>query len=121
MTKRDYIKTEEDFHKKGKAEIRPEEQSEKSESCWENSWNEMQLKSYKDRNRRKSGIKKEWANLVGLCQRHKPQHPHHVNVSPWGQNKKEWASSVGLCQKHKPQHPHHVNVSPRGRVGPARR
>ena len=27
--------------------------------------------------------------------------------------KKEWASSVGLCQKHKPQHPHHVKVSPR--------
>ena len=22
------------------------------------------------------------------------------------QNKKEWATSVGLCQKHKPQHPH---------------
>ena len=28
--------------------------------------------------------------------------------------KKEWAGSVGLCQKHKPQHPHHVKVSPRG-------
>ena len=25
-------------------------------------------------------------------------------------NKKEWASLVGLCQKHKPQHPHHVKV-----------
>ena len=24
------------------------------------------------------------------------------------QNKKEWESSVGLCQRHKPQHPHHV-------------
>ena len=32
------------------------------------------------------------------------------------QNKKEWASSVGLCQKHKPQHPHDVKVSPRGTV-----
>ena len=27
-----------------KAEIRPDEQSEKRESCWENWWNEMQLK-----------------------------------------------------------------------------
>ena len=27
-----------------KAEIRPEEQSEKAESCPENSWNEIQLK-----------------------------------------------------------------------------
>ena len=27
-----------------KAEIRPEEQSEKTESCRENLWNEMQLK-----------------------------------------------------------------------------
>ena len=27
-----------------KAEIRPEEQSEKAESCLENLWNEMQLK-----------------------------------------------------------------------------
>ena len=29
-------------------------------------------------------------------------------------NKKEWASSVGLCQRRKPQHPHHVKVSPLG-------
>ena len=27
-----------------KAGIRPEEQSEKAESCWENPWNEIQLK-----------------------------------------------------------------------------
>ena len=27
-----------------KADIRPEEQSEKAESCWENLWNEIQLK-----------------------------------------------------------------------------
>ena len=26
------------------AEIRPEEQSEKAESCWENPWNVIQLK-----------------------------------------------------------------------------
>ena len=28
--------------------------------------------------------KKEWASSVGQCQKHKPQHPHHVKVSPWG-------------------------------------
>ena len=28
-----------------KAEIRPEEQSEKAESCWENLWNKIQLKA----------------------------------------------------------------------------
>ena len=27
-----------------KAEIKPEEQSEKAKSCWDNSWNEIQLK-----------------------------------------------------------------------------
>ena len=32
-----------------KAEIRPEEQSEKTESSRENLWNEMQLKGPKDR------------------------------------------------------------------------
>ena len=32
------------------------------------------------------------------------------------QNKNEWASSVGLYRKHKPQHPHHVKVSPRGQI-----
>ena len=31
------------------------------------------------------------------------------------QNKKEWANSVDLCQRHKPPHPHQVKVSPLGR------
>ena len=22
--------------------------------------------------------------MVGLCQKHKPQHPHHMKLSPWG-------------------------------------
>ena len=35
------------------------------------------------------------------------------------QNKKEWAK-VGLCQKHKPKHPHHVQVSPVGAWSPIR-
>ena len=37
-----------------KAEIRPEEQSEKAESCQENLWNEIQLKGHEDRNRHKN-------------------------------------------------------------------
>ena len=43
----DYIRAEGDFHKEtrtNKAEIRPEEQSEKTERCRENLWNEIQLK-----------------------------------------------------------------------------
>ena len=28
--------------------------------------------------------KKEWASSVDFCQRHKPQHPRNVKVSPWG-------------------------------------
>ena len=30
--------------KTGEADIRPEKQSEKAESCWENIWNEIQMK-----------------------------------------------------------------------------
>ena len=63
------------------AEIRPEEQSEKAESCQENLWNEIQLKGQK---RTQEQNKKEWASSVGLCQRNKPQHPHHVKASPLG-------------------------------------
>ena len=46
----DYIRAKETFKKRyivertNKAEIRPEEQSEKAESCEENLWNEIQLK-----------------------------------------------------------------------------
>ena len=53
-----------------KAEIRPEEQSEKIESCGENLWNEIQLKGHKERYRRKNRIKKSGhARLVYV--RHK--------------------------------------------------
>ena len=34
--------------------------------------------------KKKKEKKKEWANWVGLFQRHKTQHPHHVKVNPWG-------------------------------------
>ena len=47
----DDIRAEGDFHKEkyiaertNKVEIRPEEQSQKAESCRENLWKEMQLK-----------------------------------------------------------------------------
>ena len=63
-----------------KAEIRPVEQSEKVESCRESLWNKIQLKGHKDR--QKNRRKKEWASSVGLCQRHEPQRPHNVKVSP---------------------------------------
>ena len=54
-----------------KAEIRPEEQSEKTESCRENLWNEIQLKGPCDKNRRKNRIKRSGqARLVYV--RHKP-------------------------------------------------
>ena len=44
---------------RAQAEIRPEEQSEKTESCRENLWNEIHsLKGLKDRNRHKNTIKR---------------------------------------------------------------
>ena len=49
-TTQDYIRAEGEFHKRyvvettNKAEIRPEEQSEKTESCREKLWSEIQLK-----------------------------------------------------------------------------
>ena len=49
-TTKDYIRAGETFIKRYivertyKAEIRPEEQSEKTESCQENLWNEIQMK-----------------------------------------------------------------------------
>ena len=79
------IKAEGDFHKEivertNEREIRPKEQSEKAESCRENFWMKYSWKDLKDRNRHK----KERASSVGLCQKYKPQHPHHVKVGPRG-------------------------------------
>ena len=54
-----------------KAEIRPEEQGEKTESCWDNSWNEIQLKGPKRQKQTQEQNKKQWASLVGLCLGHK--------------------------------------------------
>ena len=57
-----------------KAEIRPEEQSEKTESCREKLWNEIQLKGLQDRNKHKNRIKRsEQARLVYV--KNKSQHP----------------------------------------------
>ena len=58
-TIKDFFRVEGDIkryivEKISKAEIRPEEQSEKAESCLENLWNEIQLKGHKDRNRHKN-------------------------------------------------------------------
>ena len=64
------------------AEIRPEEQSEKVESCQEDLQNEIQLNGPERQRQTQEQNQKEWASLGGLCQRHKPQHPHHVKVRP---------------------------------------
>ena len=46
----DYVSAEGDFHERclvertSRAEVRLEEQIQKTESCWENLWNEIQLK-----------------------------------------------------------------------------
>ena len=54
--------------KTNKAEIRPEEQSEKVESCWENLCNEIQLKGPHGQKQTQEQSKKERASWVGLCQ-----------------------------------------------------
>ena len=55
-----------------KAEIRPEEQSEKAECHRENLSNDMQLKGPSRQKQTQEQNKKEWASSVGLCQTHKP-------------------------------------------------
>ena len=64
-----------------KAEIRPEEQSKKTESCRGNLWSEIQLKGPLRQKQTQEQSKTEWASSVDLCQRHRLQHPHHVKVS----------------------------------------
>ena len=59
-------------------------------------------KGHKDRNRHKNRIKKE------------SDVKHRYNI--YNRLERNEASAVGLCQKHKPQHLHHVKVSPPGRV-----
>ena len=57
-------------------------------------------KGHEDRHSHKNRIKKEWASLVGLFEKkkhkNKPQHSHHVKVSPRGLPNK--ASQGRLCQ-----------------------
>ena len=50
-----------------KAEIRPEEQSEKADSCQENSMKEIQLEGPKRQISTQEQNKKEWASSVDLC------------------------------------------------------
>ena len=50
----------------------------------ENLCNKIQLKGPQRQKQTQEQNKKEWASLVGLCQRHQPQHPHHMKVSLWG-------------------------------------
>ena len=55
-----------------KAEIRPEEQSEKAENCRENLSNDIQLKRPYRQKQTQEQNKKKWESSVSLCQRHKP-------------------------------------------------
>ena len=64
--------------------MRPEEQSDKAKSTRENVWDEIQLKGPQRQKQTQEQNKKEWASSVGLYYKHKPQHPHHVKVSPRG-------------------------------------
>ena len=50
-----------------KAGIRPEEQSEKAESCRGNLWNETQLKGLLRQKQTQEQKEKEWASSFGLC------------------------------------------------------
>ena len=53
-------------------------------------WNEIQLTGPQRQKQTQEQSKNEWARSVRLCQRHEPQHPHHVKVSPWGLLIKRW-------------------------------
>ena len=57
-------------------------------------------KDNKDRNRHKNSIKGAWASSVGLSQRHKAQHLHHKNVSPWGRSfeKRTYVPTDRYCE-----------------------
>ena len=50
-----------------KAEIRPEEQSEKAKSCRENLWNGIELKGPLRQKQTQEQNKKEWESLVSFC------------------------------------------------------
>ena len=54
-----------------KAEIKPEEQSEKTESCWENLWNKMQLKVEQTQ---KTGAKQDNTNKNITFEEHHPKY-----------------------------------------------
>ena len=56
-----------------KAEMRPQEQSEKAESCRENLENEIQLKGLQRQKQTQEQNKKESSG--GLCQKHKRNIP----------------------------------------------
>ena len=53
-----------------KAEIRPAEQNENTESYRENFWNEIPLKGSQRQKQTQEQNKKEWASSVDSCQRH---------------------------------------------------
>ena len=54
--------------KTNKAELRPEEQSEKAKSCRENLWNEIRVERAIKKETQEQN-KKEWTSLVNVCDR----------------------------------------------------
>ena len=71
-------------------------------------------KDHKDRNKHKNRRrkKKERASSVDLCQEQRPQHLHHVKVSPRGQGR----PGVDVRAKNVEERPFLGTTSPGGRV-----
>ena len=55
--------------------------------------NEIRLKGPRRQKQTQEQNKKDWASSTGLCQRHKPQHPHHVKVSLRRLTKRQWRTT----------------------------
>ena len=62
----------------------PEEQSEKTESCLENLWNEIQLKGLYRQKYTQEQNKKRSEQARFVYERNKPQHPHRVKMTSAG-------------------------------------
>ena len=73
-----------------KAEIRPEEQSQKTESCQENWWDKIQLKVPNRQKQTQEQNKKTWASLVGLSQTKTVTSPPHESKPARTTCRQQW-------------------------------
>ena len=78
-----------------KAEIRSEEQSEKARVVGRIYEMKYSWKGHKDRHKQEQNTK-EWASSLGLCQKHKSQHPHRGDRN---NNKKKKKQEMGKNHK----------------------